>query len=155
MPNKEQIKWKVKNSCIEGIRISYNDTFVLKLKDKDIKERAKKINEQIKNENRAKAKLDAILKLKPKEYKNLSKKEKEDIKFDYLHEKARREVMEEELAKIKKMKALEYLDILNIKTKEKLIGLCLDKHILECLDESTNFDDDHNDDSDGIEGNDE
>ena len=42
--------------------------------------------------------------------------------------------MEEELEKIKKMKALEYLDILNIKTKEKLIGLCLDKHILECLD---------------------
>jgi len=33
------------NSSIEGVRISYNDTFVLKLKDKDIKERAKKINE--------------------------------------------------------------------------------------------------------------
>ena len=46
LPNKEQIKWKVKNSCIEGVRISYNDIFVLKLKDKDIKERAKKINEQ-------------------------------------------------------------------------------------------------------------
>ena len=60
--------------------------------------------------------------------------------------------MEEELEKIKKMKALEYLDILNIKTKEKLIGLCLDKHILECLDDSTNFDDD---DSEGIEGNNE
>ena len=52
-----------------------------------------------------------------------------------------------------KMKALEYLDILNIKTKEKLIGLCLDKHILECLDDSTNFDDD--DVSEGIEGNNE
>ena len=93
------------------------------------------------------------MKLKPKEYKNLSRKEKEDIKFNYLHEKARREVMEEELEKIKKMKALEYLDILNIETKEKLIGLCLDKHILECLDDSTNFDDD--DDSEGIEGNNE
>ena len=57
------------------------------------------------------------------------------------------------LKKLKKMKALEYLDILNIKTKEKLIGLCLDKHILECLDDSTNFDDD--DDSEGIEGNNE
>ena len=53
----------------------------------------------------------------------------------------------------KKMKALEYLDILNIETKEKLIGLCLDKLILECLDDSTNFDDD--DDSEGIEGNNE
>ena len=152
LPNKEQIKWKVKNSCIEGVRISYNDTFVLKLKDKDIKERAKKINEQLKNENKAKAKLDAILRLKPKDYKNLSKKEKEDIKFDYLHEKALRETMEEELEKIKKMKALEYLDILNIKTKEKLIGLCLDKHILESLDDSTNFGDD-DDDSEGIEDN--
>ena len=56
--------------------------------------------------------------------------------------------MEEELEKIKKMKALEYLDILNI--KKKLIRLFLDKHILECLDDSTNFDDD---DSEGIEDN--
>ena len=49
------------------------------------------------------------------------------------------------------MKALENLDILIIKIKEKLIGLCLDKHILKCLDDSTNFDDD----SDGIEENNE
>jgi len=50
------------------------------------------------------------------------------------------------------MNALEYIDIINIKTKEKLIGLCLDKHILECLDDSTNFDDDV---SEEMEGNDE
>ena len=60
--------------------------------------------------------------------------------------------MEEELEKIKKMKALECLDILNIKAKEQLIGLCLDKHILECLDDSTNF---YGNNSEGIEGNNE
>ena len=42
LPNKEQIKWKVKNSFIEGVQISYNDTFALKLKDKNIKQREKK-----------------------------------------------------------------------------------------------------------------
>ena len=40
------------------------------------------------------------------------------------------------------MSALEYLDILNKKTKEKLIGLCLDKSILNSIDNSTNADDD-------------
>ena len=81
--------------------------------------------------------------------KKIYQKEKEDIKFDYLQEKARREIIEEELEKIKKMKVLEYLDILNIKTKVKLIGLCLEKHLLEFLDDSTNFDND--DDSEEIE----
>ena len=44
------------------------------------------------------------------------------------------------------MTALEYLDILNKKTKEKLIGLCLDKSILDSIDNSTNFDDDEEED---------
>ena len=39
------------------------------------------------------------------------------------------------------MIALEYLDILNKKTKEKLIGLCLDKSILDSIDNSTNAND--------------
>ena len=43
------------------------------------------------------------------------------------------------------MSALEYLDILNQKTKEKLIGLCLDKNILDNLDNSTTFDEDDED----------
>jgi len=40
------------------------------------------------------------------------------------------------------MTALEYLDILNKKTIEKLVGLCLYKSILDSIDNSTNVDDD-------------
>ena len=37
--NQEDIKWQIKNNQINGIRISYNDNFVLKLKNKEIKEK--------------------------------------------------------------------------------------------------------------------
>ena len=40
------------------------------------------------------------------------------------------------------MSALEYLDILNKKTKQKIIGLYLDKSILDSIDYSTKFFDD-------------
>ena len=142
IPNKEEIRWKVKNTCIEGIRISYNDRFLLKLKDKDLKDRNRKLNEQKIKENNARAKLDRLLKLRPKEYKNISESEKNETKFQYLYEKGQREVIEEDIGKIEKMSALEYLDILNAKTKEKLIGLCFDKNILDNLDNSTNFEED-------------
>ena len=141
-PNREEIKWKIKNTNIDGIRISYNDKFLFKLKNKDIKGRNRKLNEQIEIENFYKSKFDSLMKLKPKEYKNIPLAEKNEIKFQYLHEKAKREVMEEDIENIKKMTASEYLDILNSKTKEKLIGLCFDKNILESIDNSTCNDED-------------
>ena len=55
------------------------------------------------------------------------------MKYEY--EKAKKEVYEEEIQKLEKMVPLEYLAILNSETKEKLIGLCLDKKIMESFDE--------------------
>ena len=46
--------------------------------------------------------------------------------------------MEENVEKIQKMTALEYLEILNKETKKKLVGLCFNKNILNPLDETTN-----------------
>ena len=73
--------------------------------------------------------------MKPKQYKAISKKEKDEIKYEYEHENARREVYEEEIEKLEKMEALDYLSLLNDETKEKLIGLCLDKKLLEDFNE--------------------
>ena len=45
---KKDIKWKMKSSEINeinGVRVSYNDKFVMRLKKKDIKERKKQLNE--------------------------------------------------------------------------------------------------------------
>ena len=53
-----------KNSTIEGVKISYYDKFVIKLKNKDIKGRKKKIKEQIEVENKAKTDLKKLMKLK-------------------------------------------------------------------------------------------
>ena len=55
-------------------------------------------------------------------------KEKEETKEDYEYQRARREIYEEEIEKLEKMAPLDYLSILNEETKEKLIGLCLDKN---------------------------
>ena len=38
---KKDIKWRMKTSEINGVRVSYNDKFVMQLKKKDIKERKK------------------------------------------------------------------------------------------------------------------
>ena len=83
--------------------------------------------------------------MKPKEYKKLSKKEKENIKFEYEHEKARREVYEQEIEELEKMEALDYLSVLNDEVKEKLIGLCLDIKLVEDFneDEETLYDEDN------------
>ena len=51
--------------------ISYNDKFVLKLKNKEIREKKKKLKEQIKLENKSKSELDKVMKLKPKDYRNV------------------------------------------------------------------------------------
>ena len=131
---KNNLILKLAKSKINGVRISYNDKFVLKLKNKDIRERNKKIKEQIKIENTWKAKWNKLMKLKPNEYKNIPDKTKKDIKFNLDHETARRELMQENLEEIQKKSIIEYLDVLNEKTKEKLMGLCLDIKILEAFE---------------------
>ena len=73
--------------------------------------------------------------MKPKKYKEISRKEKEDIKYQYELEKARREVIEEDIKKLEDMVPLDYLSILSIETKEKLIGLCLDRKLMDTFDE--------------------
>ena len=112
-----QIKWEMKSPEINGIRVSYNDKFVLKLTNKDIREK-KEISCTKKIENEAKEKLDKLLRMKPKEYKNASKKEKEEI-----------------YKNLEKMVPLDYLSILNSETKEKLIGLCLNRKLVESFNE--------------------
>ena len=92
--------------------------------------------------------MDKLLKLKPKDYKKISKKEKEDTKYQYDYEKARREIYEEEIEKLEEMEALDYLSALNDEIKEKLIGLCLDRKLVEDFNEDgeTLYDEDKIDD---------
>ena len=137
---KKNFKWKIKNPTIDGIRVSYNDQFLLRLKRKNIKDKTKELSKQKKVEKEAKKKLDKILRLKPKEYKQISEKEKKEIKMAYEYEKAKTEVYEDDIKKMEKMSALDYLSIISEETKEKLIGLCLDRE-LEFLDDDTRFDD--------------
>jgi len=73
--------------------------------------------------------------MKPKEYKNISIKEKEEIKRQYEYEKTKKEVYEEEIKNLEKMVPLDYLSILNSETKEKLIGLCLNRKLIESFNE--------------------
>ena len=68
---------------------------------------------------------------KPKEYIDIPDKYKKELKFDYDYTKEKRELTEEKLDETKKMSPIEYLNILNEKTKEKLIGLRLNKKIIE------------------------
>ena len=69
--------------------------------------------------------------MKPKEYKKLSKKEKDEIKYDYEHEKTRKEIYEEGIEKLDIIEVLDYLSILNDEVKEKFIGLYLDRKLVE------------------------
>ena len=73
--------------------------------------------------------------MKPKEYRNISIKEKEEIKRQYEYEKTKKEVYEEEIKNLEKMVPLDYLSILNSETKEKLIGLCLNRKLIESFNE--------------------
>ena len=120
---------------INGIRISYNDKFVNRLKNKDIREKTRKIKEQIKKENNFKNKFERMMKLKPKDYRDIPDNEKKELKFQYDYEKAKRELMQEKLEEIKKMTSIEYLNILNDKIKEKLIGLSLNKKFLDAYED--------------------
>ena len=55
---KKDFKWRMKSPIINGIRVSYNDKFVLRLKNKDIKERKKKTQRAKKNRKRSKRKIE-------------------------------------------------------------------------------------------------
>ena len=90
-------EFKIKNNSINGVRISYNDKFILWLKKKDIKDKMKRLSEQRKKEKEAKDKLNKLMKMKPREYKNISDKEKNDIKFSYDYEKTKADMLEEEI----------------------------------------------------------
>ena len=132
----KDFKFRLKNESINGVRISYNDKFILQLKNKEIKDKKKMLSEQRKKEKEAADKLNRLLKLKPKDYKNLSEKEKNDSKFAYNYEKAKSDMLVEEIQKLEKMCALDYLGCLNEETKEKLIGLCMDRNLLNSDDET-------------------
>ena len=76
------------------------------------------------------------MKMKPKDYKNVSNKEKGEIKFLYEYQKSATKTLEEEIQKLEGMNALDYLLVLNEETKEKLIGLCMDRNLINS-DEDT------------------
>ena len=109
----------------------------MRLKKQDIKEKTKILGEQIKKENDAKQKLDKLMKMKPKEYRNISSQEKSEIKFSYDYEKVKTGQIEKEIQDLEKMNPLDYLTVLNKETKEKLIGLCLNRNF---FDEETDLD---------------
>ena len=51
---KKDFKWRIKSPEINGIRVSYNDKFVLRLKNKEIKEKKGKLmnKKKLKNKQR-------------------------------------------------------------------------------------------------------
>ena len=53
----EDFKFRLKRKSINGIRISYNDKFIMKLKNKDIKDKTKKLVEQKKKKKLQKKRL--------------------------------------------------------------------------------------------------
>ena len=95
----------------------------------------KQLNEEKLAEKKKKEKLDKLLKMKQSQYKEIPVKEKEDIKREYEFAKVRREMTEETIKSLEEMAPLDYLSILNTETKEKLIGLCLNKKLMEGFDE--------------------
>ena len=63
-------------------------------------------------------------------------------------------MMQEKLKEIKKMTSIEYLNIFNDKIKEKLIGLSLNKKILDAYEDNL-FSNNDDLDTKGIEGDEE
>ena len=150
-PEKEKAILRMTKSEINGIRISYNDKILTKLKNKEIKEKKRQLKEQLSNENKLKNEFDKLMKLSPKEYRNIPDKEKKEIKFNYEHEKARRELTNEEIKKINEMSPIEYLELLNDETKEKLIGICLDRKILEAFENDSLLDEETREEKDDVD----
>ena len=148
-----KLKLNLSKEKINGVRISYNDKFLFRLKNKEIRDKKKRLKEQIKIENKSKSEYDKMMRLKPSVYKNIPDKKKYDIKFAYDHDKTKREMIEERLKELMNMTPIEYLNKLNEDTKQKLIGLCLNKKILELFenDGQTNYDDDNEHEIDDAE----
>ena len=146
----DDLKINLKNPIIGGVRVSYNDKFILRLKKKEIKINKNQLKNQMKKEREAKIKLDKLLKMKPSEYKNVSNKEKNETKFQYNYEKAKREVIEKKIEELEGMCALDYLKILNEETKDRLIGLCLDRKLLS-LDGETEYEEGEESDDSAID----
>ena len=88
----------------------------------------------------AKQVVDKLLKLKPKEYKQISTKEKNETKAKYEYEKAKTEVYKEEIMELENVCFRLFVKI-KWGNKEKLIGLCLDRKILNLFDEETEEED--------------
>ena len=147
----EKTNLSITKSEIKGTRISYNDKILVKLKNKEIKEKKRQLKELLVIENKLKNDFDKLMKLCPKEYKNISDKEKKELKFNYEHEKARRELMDEEIKKINDMSPIEYLNLLNEDTKEKLIGLCLNRKPLEAYENDSLLDEDTREEKDDVD----
>ena len=99
--------------------------FLEKLKNKDTKNKKRKLKAQIKKENNSQNEIDTLIKLKPREYKNIQDKENKELNYNYDYAKERREYIKDKIKEIEKMDSFEYLNFLNEETKEKLIGLCL------------------------------
>ena len=72
------LKLKLPKKRINGIRISYSDKFVIKLINKEIREKKKKLKEQIKLINKSKSELDKLMKLKRKDYRNIPDSKKKN-----------------------------------------------------------------------------
>ena len=64
---REKLKIKLSKKRINGIRISYNDKFVLRLKNKEIRGKKRKMKEQIKLLNKSKSEFNKLMKLKPRD----------------------------------------------------------------------------------------
>ena len=60
------------NSLFEGIMLNYNDSFLLKLKAKDIRVKRKKLNQELVELSKAEKNLNNLKRLKPREYKEIS-----------------------------------------------------------------------------------
>ena len=103
------IKWKVKNYSITGVRVSYNDKFVEIIKEKEIRGNNKKIKELKEIEKEKKKKYDKLMNLKPKDYKNIPDKEKYEIPFAYDYAKIQRELIEKNVQEIEEKTPLHYL----------------------------------------------
>ena len=77
-----------------------------------------------------------MIKNETQRLKKFTEKEKNDSKFAYNYEKAKSDMLVEEIQKLEKMCALDYLGCLNEETKEKLIDLCMDRNLLNSDDET-------------------
>jgi len=95
----------------------------------------KSLSEQRKKEKETKDKLNKLIKMKAKEYKNISDKEKNVIKLFLWLWGTKVDMLEEEIQNLEYISALDCIGILNEETKEKLIGLWMDRSLFKSFDD--------------------